>query len=90
MTVKYSKLFAVTGAISREPVTILVELIEANGFQGISIESLEGRYTSQDEFDKDFKNLRNGKIRNFLPLTPPGARRLADALNEALEAYEGD
>jgi len=86
MTVKYSSLFTVTGAITKEPVTICVELIEAEGFQGVCVESLEGRYASQDEFDKDFKNLRNGKIRNFLPMKLPDARRLADTLNETLEA----
>jgi hypothetical protein len=44
MTVKYSKIFTVTGAITLEPVTILVEYVEAEGFRGISIESLEGEY----------------------------------------------
>ena len=86
MTVKYSKLLTVTGAISREPVTIHVELIEAEGFQGVSVESLEGEYNSASEFDKAYKNLGNPvKIRNFLPLTPHGARELMGTLSEALK-----
>ena len=88
MTVKYSKLFAVTGAISREPVTIRVELIEAKGFQGVSVESLEGEYSSIDDFDKA-SGINSGKIHNFIPMNLPDARRLAAALNEALQASEG-
>ena len=46
MVVKYSKFFTFTGAITLEPVTILVEPVEADGFRDISIESLEGEYPS--------------------------------------------
>ncbi len=94
MVVKYSKLFTMTGAITREHVTIIVEYIEAEGFRGISIESLEGEYTSAKEFDKAsglaLKNMKVGedKIYNFLPMMLPDAHRLVDALKEALAASE--
>jgi hypothetical protein len=94
MTVKYSKIFTVTGAITLEPVTILVEYIEAEGFRGISIESLEGEYNSTKEFGKTsnrvIPEMKEGadKIYNFLPLMLPDTRQLADALNEALQASE--
>lgn len=92
MTVKYSKVFTVTGAISRELVTILVECIEAGVFRGISIESLEGEYPSMEEFRKaservieDMKGSAD-KIYNFIPLMLPDTRQLVDTLNEALAA----
>ena len=92
MTVKYSKIFTVTGAITIEPVTILVEYVEAEGFRGISIESLEGEYNSTKEFGKtstqiieEMKESAN-KIYNFIPLMLPDTRQLVEALNEALVA----
>jgi len=94
MTVKYSKIFTVTGAITREPVTILVEYVEAEGFQGVSIESLEGEYNSTKEFGKASNRVipemkeSADKIYNFLPLMLPDTRRLVEALNEALAASE--
>jgi len=94
MVVKYSKFFTFTGAITLEPVTILVEYIEADGFRGISIESLEGEYPSLDEFDKasgvvlEEKKVGEDKIYNFLPMMLPDAHRLVDTLNEALAASE--
>jgi len=94
MAVKYSKIFTVTGAITGEPVTILVEYIEAEGFRGISIESLEGKYPSTEEFGKDsnrvFKDSPRSidKIYNFFPLMLPDTRQLVEALNEALQASE--
>jgi len=94
MGVKYSKFFTFTGAITLEPVTILVEYIEAEGFRGVSIESLEGEYPSAKEFDKasgvvlEEKKVGEDKIYNFLPMMLPDARQLVDALNEALAASE--
>ena len=88
MVLKYSKLITVTGAITREPVTVLVEMIETDGFQAVAVHSLEGEYPSAKEFDKDFKDLRNGKIKSFLPLTVPDTQRLTDALTEALRQAE--
>ena len=87
MTVKYSRVFTVTGAITRELVTILVECIEAEGFRGVSIESLEGGYPSTEEFKKGM-DASADKIYNFLPLMLPDARQLVDTLNEALMASE--
>jgi hypothetical protein len=94
MTVKYSKILPVTGAFSRVPVTVLVEYMEAEGFRGVSIESLEGEYHSTKEFGKasnrvinDMKE-RDEKSYVFLPLMLPDTRQLADALNEALQASE--
>ena len=92
MTLGYSKIFTVTGAITREPVTILVEYIRAEGFRGVSIESLEGEYPTIKEFGKAsnrvLDEMREGanKIYSFLPLMLPDTRLLVDALNEALAA----
>jgi len=92
MAVKYSKIFTVTGAITGEPVTILVEYIEAEGFRGISIESLEGEYPSTEEFGEDsgrvIKERSIDKIYNFFPLMLPDTRKLVEALNGALQASE--
>lgn len=96
MTVRYSKIFTVTGAISNEPVTIIVERIEAEGYQAVTIESLEGEYTSAEEFGKAAKQVLEGmnkkgdKIYNLLPLMLVDTRQLADTLNEALVASAGD
>ena len=87
MIVRYSKIFTGIGAISNEPVTILVERIEAEGFQAVSIESLEGTYHSTEDFKKE-PDARNGKIYTFLPLRLIDTRQLADTLNEALTASE--
>jgi len=90
MVVKYSKFFTATGAITLEPVTIHVEYVEAEGFRGIAIESLEGEYPSAKEFEKIssrvIEELKESadKIYNFLPLMLPDARQLVDTLNEAL------
>ena len=93
MPVKYSRIFTGTGAITVEPVTILVEYIEAEGFRGISVESLEGEYPSAKEFGKASDRLiekspNDDKIYNFLPLKLPDARQLMDSLSGALEASE--
>jgi len=94
MPVKYSRIFTVTGAITVEPVTILVEYLEAEGFRGISVESLEGDYPSAKEFgkasDRVIEELRQSddKIYNFLPLKLPDVRQLMDSLCGALEASE--
>ena len=87
MVLRYSKIFTIIGAITLEPVTILVECIKAEGFLGISIESLEGEYSSLDDFDKA-SGIGEDKIHNFLPLKLPDARMLVDSLNEALAASE--
>lgn len=88
MTVRYSKIFTVTGAITNEPVTILVERIEAEGYQAVHIESLEGEYSSAEDFKKE-TDARNGNIYTFLPLMLIDTRQLADALNEARVASSG-
>jgi len=94
MVVKYSKSFTFTGAINPEPITILVECIEAEGFRGVSIESLEGEYPSAKEFNKASgiaikgKKVGEDKIYNFLPMKLPDAHMLVDTLNEALAASE--
>lgn len=85
MVLKYSRLFAATGAVTREPVTIRVELIEASDVHLVSVETLEGEYSSPEDFDKA-SGINSGKIHNFIPLTMPSAKRLNDALTEALGA----
>ena len=90
MVVKYSKSFTITGAITVEPVTILIEYVEADGFKGVSIESLEGEYDSTEEFENAYRRVVEDmkvdeeKIYNFLPMTLPDAHRLMDTLNEAI------
>lgn len=88
MTVRYIKIFTVTGAITNEPVTILVKRIEAEGYQAVHIESLEGEYSSTEDFEKE-RDARNGEIYTFLPLMLIDTRQLADTLNEALVASSG-
>lgn len=92
MVVKYSKVFTFTGAITCEPVTILVERVDAEGFQGVSIESLEGEYLSQAEFNKATERVvseekeydEDIKVYNFLPMKIHDTHTLVDTLNEAL------
>ena len=89
---KYSKLFTITGAITHEPVTILVEYIEADGFKCVSIDSVEGEYASTEEFEKNHKlavdktEVGEDKIYNFLPMTVPDTQLLIDTLTEAIVA----
>jgi cobalamin biosynthesis Co2+ chelatase CbiK len=87
MTVRYSKIFTVIGAISHEPVTILVERIEAEGYQGVTIESLEGEYPSVEDFEKETE-ARSDKIYNLLPLMLIDTRQFADTLKEALHVSD--
>ena len=94
MVVKYSKSFTITGAITVEPVTILIEYVEADGFKGVSIESLEGEYDSTEEFENAYRRVVEDmkvdeeKIYNFLPMTLSDTHRLMDMLNEAIAASE--
>ncbi len=94
MVIKYSKLFIVTGAISCEPVTVIVKYVETDGFQSVFIESLEGEYASTKEFEKasgriiDKTEVGDEKIYNFLSLVPSDAHKLMGTLNEALVASE--
>lgn len=87
MAVKYSKFFTVIGAITNEPVTILVELVEAEGSKNVFIESVEGEYKSAKDFDEAYKSGEE-KIRNFIPMMVPDVQNLVNALTEALVASE--
>ncbi|KKK64829.1 hypothetical protein LCGC14_2980280 [marine sediment metagenome] len=95
MVSKYRKSFVSTGALTGEPVTILVEYIEAKGFKGVSIESLEGEFTSPEEFETAYKRhsasdeVVSDKIYNFLPMTLRTAQTLKNLLGEAMAASEG-
>ena len=92
MPERYKKSFISKDALTGEPVTLVVEYVEAKGFKGVSIESLTGEYLSPEEFEqayKDFtKNVKNEdiKIYNFLPMTIKTATILRDVLNEAITA----
>lgn len=94
MVSKYRKCFVSTGALTGEPVTILVEYIEAKGFKGVSIESLEGDFNSPEAFELAYKrhtvNVSEGSdiIYNFLPMTLRTANILKDSLSEAVAASE--
>ncbi len=91
---KYRKSFVSIGALTGEPVTILVEYIEAKGFKGVSIESLEGEFNTPEEFEHAYKrhavNISEGsdKIYNFLPMTLKTAHILKDSLIEAVAISE--
>jgi len=90
MAVKYSKIFTVTSATTGESITILVDYVEAEGFRGISIESLEGDYHSAEQFGIYSKRAREipDKIYQIIPIIPSDARKFVDALNGALQASE--
>ncbi len=91
---KYRKSFVSIGALTGEPVTILVEYIEAKGFKGVSIESLEGEFNTPEAFELAYKhhsiNISEGsdKIYNFLPMTLKTAHILKDTLIEAVAISE--
>jgi len=90
MGVKFSKSFIIIGAITGDPVTILVEYVEVEDFKGVSIESLEGEYSSTEEFEKAYRRATSElgfseeKIYNFLPMTLDSAKTLTTTLNEAI------
>ncbi|GAH11562.1 unnamed protein product [marine sediment metagenome] len=92
MVLKYSKVFTIVSAVNKEPVTILVEYVETDGFKGIGIQSLTGKYDSPEEFEKAYKRqvenpeVGDDKIYNFLPMKLTDAHRLIDTLNEAITA----
>ena len=89
MVVKYSNLFTAIDPINNELVTILVEYVEAENFQGIAVQSLEGEYGAVDEFMWVNDHQGNpGKIWSLLPLRLSDTRLLVDALSEALRASE--
>ena len=101
MSVKNSKLFIVTGGMSNEPVTVLVETLKPLGGETVvSIETLEGSYNSREEFEDalDFTvqgwekgyARDNDKIRKWklIYLKIPGAQKLVKVLKEVLEASE--
>jgi len=98
MTVKYSKPFTIIGAITGEPVTILVEYVKTDSFKGISIESLEGTYETSKEFEKAYKqafaniDVENidveDPIYNFLPMTLIDAKQLNTILANVIEIAE--
>jgi hypothetical protein len=87
MVVKYSRLFTAIDPINNGIVTILVEYVEAENFQGIAVRSLEGEYGAVDEFMRANDHQGNpGKIWTLLPLTLAAARQLTNALSGALQA----
>ena len=53
MAVKYSKTFVANNPIRHEDVTVLVEYVEAKDFQGVSVDSLDGKYYSTEDFNKE-------------------------------------
>ncbi len=101
MVLRYSKLFTVTGAISHEPVTVLVESIETlEGHKLVAIKTLQGAYGSARDFEAsldytigrwergDISTRKEVKMWTLLSFMLPEASRLVDALNEALAASE--
>jgi len=101
MSVKNSKLFTVTGGMSNEPVTILVETLKPLGGETVVVlEALEGIYDSREEFedalDYTVKGWERGYARDkgemkkwkSIWLKIPGAQKLVDVLKEVLEGSE--
>ena len=101
MVLRYSKLFTVTGAITREPVTVLVEFIETReGQKFVSIRTLEGEYGSARDFEAsidytigrwergDISTRKEVKMWTLLSFMLPEAHKFVTALNEALAASE--
>ena len=92
MVLKFRESFISKGALAGKPTTVVVEAIEAKEFKGISIESLEGSYSSPEEFDLAYKrhsaidSLADYKIYNFIPMTLKTAITLRDLLTEAIDA----
>ena len=92
MISKFRKSFITPGAFVSEPVTILVEALEANEFKGINIESLEGEYSSPEAFELAYKRhvasveVFSDKIYNFIPMTLKTAITLRDTLTKAIES----
>ncbi len=99
MVLRYSKLFCVTGGITREPVTVLVESIETiDGDRLVSIKTLEGEYGSARDFEAsidytigrwergDISTRKEVKMWTLLHFILPEASLLVDALNEAITA----
>ena len=99
MVLRYSKLFKVTGGISREPVTVLVESKETlEGHKLVCIKTLEGEYGSARDFEAsieytierwergDISTRKEVKMWTLLHFILPEASRLVDALNEAITA----
>ncbi len=101
MVLRYSKLFTVTGGITNEPVTILVETVKPLGEDPLVVlETLEGVYNSREQFedalDYAVKGCEKGwardkeerKLWKLIYLKVPGAQKLVDVLKEVLEASE--
>lgn len=99
MVLRYSKLFTVTGGITREPVTVLVESKETiDGDRLVSIKTLEGEYGSARDFEAsmdytigrwergDISTRKEVKMWTLLHFILPEASQLVEALNEAITA----
>lgn len=101
MVLRYSKLFMVTGGITREPVTVLVESKETrDGDHIVSIKTLEGEYGSARDFEAsmdytigrwergDISTRKEVKMWTLLHFLQPEASQLVDTLKEAITATE--
>jgi len=101
MVLNYSKLFAVTDAITHEPVTVLVESIKTlEGHKYVCIKTLEGEYGSARDFEAsidytigrwergDISTRKEIKMWTLLSFTLGEAHKFVDALNEALTVSE--
>jgi len=101
MVLRYSKLFTVTGGITRKPVTVLVESKETiDGDQLISIKTLEGEYGSARDFEAsidytigrwergDISTRKEVKLWTLLNFILPEASQLVETLKEAIKSSE--
>ena len=92
---KFRKSFVSTGALTGEPVTILVDYVEGKGYKGITLESLEGSFSSPEAFEIAYKQYSatvdaKKESYNFLSMSLRTTQTLTDILGEAMAASEGN
>ena len=95
----YSKLIHGFDAVTSNPVTILVEAKSDPGLYDIAIQSLDGEYETLEEFEREVNKTIDDaekgrdtpeakRVWNFLAITRVTAKRLLEALDEALNALD--
>jgi len=97
--VVYSKLIHGFDAVTGEPVTILVEAKSDPGLYDVAIQSLDGEYETLEEFEREVNKTIDDaekgqdtpeakRVWNFLAITLMTAKKLSEALDEALNALD--
>ena len=96
----HSKLFTATDAITHEPFTMLIEVINPiDGEPFVVIKALEGEYRTREAFqdarqysiqglEKGCSDNREIKLYRSISMMLLSSRLLVDALNDVLADYE--